>query len=118
MQSNILAQVEHLLKGKKFNIDKDKFLEFIRIVKDNYIYPDAVQRYTKDAIVDIYEVLEFLSEKDILEQRLVVYCPDCNKFTGDYYKTFYELPKEVLCPHNDCVITDVVKNTIVVYKER
>ena len=84
MQSNILAQVERLLKEKKFNIDMDKFMKFLHIAKDNYIYPDAVQRYTKDKIVDIYEVLEYLSEKNILEQRLVVYCSNCNKFTRDY----------------------------------
>lgn len=118
MQSSILVQVEHLLKEKKFNIDIDKFMQFLRIAKDNYIYPDAVQRYTKDKIVDIYEVLEFLTEKNIMEPRLVIYCPNCNRFTGDYYKTFYDLPKEVHCPHNDCVITDVVKNAIVVYKEK
>ena len=118
MQSNILAQAERLLGEKEFNIDIDKFMQFLRIAKGDYIYPDAVQRYTKGKIVDIYEVLEFLSEKDIMEQRLVVYCPNCNKFTGDYYKTFYDLPEEVHCPHNDCVIADVVKNTIVVYKEK
>lgn len=118
MQSSILAQVEHLLKEKKFNIDLDKFMQFFRMVKDSYIYPDAVQRHTKDKIVDIYDALEFLSENDVLEQRLVVYCPNCNRFVGNYYKTFYDLPQEVHCPHNDCVITDVVKNTIVVYKEK
>lgn len=118
MQSNILAQVEHLLREKKFNIDVDKFVQYLRIVKDNWIYPDAVQRHTKSTIVEIYNVLEYLTESGYLEQALVVYCPNCNRFIGNYYKTIYDLPGEEYCPHNDCVIKDVVKNAIVVYREK
>lgn len=117
MQYDTLAQVERLLKEKKFNIDIEKFVQFLHIVKDNWIYPDAVQRYTKNTIMEVYEVLECLADKGYLEQALVVYCPNCNKFIGNYYKTIHDLPDVEYCPHNDCEITDVIKNAIVVYKE-
>ena len=90
MQYDTLAQVERLLKEKKFNIDIEKFVQFLRIVKDNWIYPDAVQRYTKNTIMEVYEVLECLADKGYLEQALVVYCPNCNKFIGNYYKTIHD----------------------------
>ena len=116
MQSNILEQVEHLLKEKKFNIDLEKFLGFLRLVKNGWIYPDAVQRHTKSGIVDIYEALEFLSEQGLLEQAIVIYCPNCNRFIGNYYKTIYDLPEEEYCPHNDCIISEVAKNAVIVYR--
>ena len=116
MQSNILAQVEHLLREKKFNIDIDKFVDFLRLVKHKWIYPDALQRYTHDDIVLIYDALEYLVDSDVLEQSLEIYCPYCNKYVGQHYKTISELPEEVHCPHNDCVISDVAQNAVIVYR--
>lgn len=117
MQSDILVQIELLLREQKFKVNIEKFIQFLRILKNNYVYPDAVRRFTKDEIIDIYEVLEFLAEKGFLEQRLLIYCPNCNRFTDNEYKTIYDLPSELYCPHDDYHITEVVKNAVVVYKE-
>lgn len=116
MQSPILAQVEHLLKEKKFNIDTGLLVEFLKMVKYKWIYPDAVQRYLKTSIVDVYDVLDYLTENGILEQSLEIYCPNCNRYIGQHYKTIYDLPEEVYCPHNDCVIKDVAQNAVIVYR--
>lgn len=116
MQLNFLAQVEHLLKEKKFNIDVDKFIEFLGLVKYKWIYPDAVQRFTQASIVEIYNVLDFLMDKGYVEQSLEIYCPNCNRYIGQHYKTIFDLPTEVYCPHNDCEITDVAQNAIIIYR--
>lgn len=116
MQSNILAQVEHLLKDQKFDIDVDLLIGFFKMVKYKWIYPDAVQRFTKASIVEIYNVLDFLANKGYLEQNLEVYCPNCNRYIGQHYKTIFELPEEVYCPHNDCIINNVAQNAVIIYR--
>ncbi len=91
-QSNILAQAERLLGKKEFNIDIDKIMQFLRSAKGDYIYPDAIQRYTEGKIVDIYEMLELLSEKDIMEQRLdkLFAMPDAVKGRYDDFEKYIE----------------------------
>ena len=45
MQSNIFQTVAPLLKEKKFNIDLDSFLDFMKQYHSNdWIYPDAILR--------------------------------------------------------------------------
>lgn len=116
MQSNILAQVEHLLREKKFNIDIKKFIEYLSLVKGKWIYPDAVQHAIKAEIKEIYDVLECLTEKGYFERALEVYCPYCNRYVGQHFNSIFELPEEVHCPHNDCIITNVAENTIIIYR--
>lgn len=116
MQLNFLAQVEHLLKEKKFDIDIDKFIEFLSLVKYKWIYPDAVQRFTKAGIVEIYNVLDYLMDEGYVEQSLEIYCSCCNRYIGQHYKTVYELPSEVYCPHCDCEITDISQNAVIIYR--
>lgn len=116
MQSNTLERVERLLKGMKFDIDVEKLMEFFKIVKHKWIYPDAVHRFTKANIVEIYGVLDYLTEQGCLEQCLEIYCPNCNRYIGEHYKTLFDLPEEVYCPHNDCVIKEVAQNVVIIYR--
>lgn len=122
MQSNTLAQMERLLKEKKFNINVEKFIEFIKISKNNWIYPDALQRYIKCDIVDMYIALEYLVDNNVLENYIEVYCPKCYRYIGYYYKTLFEVPDDIGCPHCDKEIENkdhnntTTNNTIVVYK--
>lgn len=116
MQLNFLAQVERSLKEKKFDIDVDKFIEFLHLVKYKWIYPDAVQRFTKANIVQIYHVLDCLMQEGYVEQSLEIYCPNCNRYVGQHYKTIYELPREIYCPHCDYEIKEVAQNAVIIYR--
>lgn len=116
MQSITLQKIKQLLQEKKFNIDLEKFMEFMKLVKNNYIYPDAMERFTSDNIVEIYKVLEYLSDKRILQQYVEVYCPNCSRYVGRKYKTLSEIPEEIYCPHCDQEIGDVAQNLFIIYR--
>lgn len=117
MQSSIFARVEPLLKEKKFNIDNKALLGFLnRYHKNDWIYPDAMYRNLGIDIKIIYEILELCVEKGILEQYLQIYCPKCQRFTGSYYKTIYEIPDEVNCIHCDDEILRPLEHAIIIYK--
>ncbi len=116
MQSISLAQVEHLLKEKSFDVDIEKFIEFLKLVKYKWIYPDAVQRFLQTDIVKVYELLDFLMDNGYVEQSLEIYCPNCNRYVGQHYKTIFELPEVVNCPHCDYEIMEVTQNAIIIYR--
>lgn len=117
MQSNIFAKVAPLLKEKKFNIDCDAFVSFMGKYKSkNWVYPDALHRELSLSLKNIYDILEFCVEYRVLEQYLQIYCPNCQRFTGNYYKTILEIPDFVDCVHCDIEITNPIQHAIIIYK--
>ena len=117
MQSNIFAKAAPLLKEKKLNIDVDKFIEFLAHYKvKDWIYPTAIHRNLKYDIKDIYNALEVLREFQYIEQYLEVYCPACQRYTGQYFKTIGEIPEEIYCNNCDVEITDPLKHASVIYR--
>jgi hypothetical protein len=117
MQLNIFQKVAPLLKEKKFNIDLNAFLNFMDQYKSNeWIYPDAVHRELGIAIKDIYDILEICVDEKIVEQHLQIYCPVCQRFTGNIYKTALEIPEFVNCVHCDTEIINPLQHAIIIYK--
>lgn len=117
MQSNIFAKVAPLLKEKKFNIDCDALISFLSYYHVNeWIYPDAIQRELSIDIKIVYEVLELCVDEGLLEQYLQIYCPKCQRFTGNCYKTVLEIPEFVNCVHCDTEIETPLQHAIVIYK--
>jgi len=114
MQSNIFAKAVPLLKEKKFNIDYDALAEFLERYKQNdWLYPDAMHRNLKISIKTIYELCV---EIGVLDQYLQIYCPHCQKYTGQYYKTIAEIPEEISCLHCDYEILNPLNHAIIIYK--
>ena len=117
MRLNISQTVAPLLKEKKFNIDLDKFLEFIKQYRSNdWIYPDVIHRELGMNLKDIYDILEICVDNNILEQYLNIYCPICQRFTGNIYKTALEIPKFIYCIHCDAEINNPLQHAIIIYK--
>lgn len=117
MPSNIFAKVVPLLKEKKYNIDYDMLTEFLSHYKSNdWLYPDAMHRNLKIDIKTIYEILEYFADMKLLEQYLQIYCPHCQKYTGQYYKSIAELPDELNCLHCDNEILNPLNHAIIIYK--
>lgn len=117
MQSNIFAKVAPLLKEKKFNIDCDAFVSFMgKYRPKNWVYPDALHRELSLSLKNIYDILEFCVEYGVLEQYLQIYCPNCQRFTGNYYKTILEIPDFVDCVHCDIEITNPIQHAIIIYR--
>lgn len=117
MRLNIFQKVAPLLKERKFNIDIDAFLYFMgQYTSNDWIYPDALHRELGMAIRDIYDILEVCVDEGIVEQHLEVYCPMCQRFTGNIYKTALEIPEFVNCVHCDTEIENPLRNAIIIYK--
>ena len=117
MQSNIFQEVAPLLKEKKFNIDCDAFVEFMaKYHSKDWIYPSALHRELKINIKEIYDILELCVEKGIVEQYLQIYCPTCQRVTGNYYKTVFEIPEFVNCVHCDTEIDVPLRNAVIIYR--
>lgn len=117
MQSDIFAKVEPLLKEKKFNIDCNVLLGFLnKYKKSDWVYPDALHRSLNIDIKEVYEILEICTEYDVLERYLQIYCPRCQRFTGSYYKTVFEIPSEVNCVHCGEDIKQPLEHAIIIYK--
>jgi len=106
-----------LLKEKKFNIDYDALSKFLgRYKRRDWLYPDAMHRNMKINIKTVYEILELCVEAGLLEQYLQIYCPNCQKYTGQYYKTIAEIPEEVNCLHCDYEIVNPLNHAIIIYR--
>lgn len=116
MQSAILQRAEQLLREKNYNINIEKFIHFLEISKHNYIYTDALERYTQDNIVEIYKALEFLCVEKILKRYCQAFCPDCSRYIGKGYEKIQDLPKEIFCPHCGEMITDIRSNLFLIYR--
>lgn len=117
MQSNIFVKVAPLLKERKFKIDADAFVSFMsRYRKNDWVYPDVIHRELRIHIKDVYEVLEVCAEQGLVEQYLQIYCPKCQRFTGNYYKTALEIPELVNCVHCDEEIDSPLQHAIIIYK--
>ena len=116
-QSNIFQRVAPLLKEKKFNIDCDAFISFMeQYHSKDWIYPDAIHRELGISIKEIYDIFEMCVDEGIVEQYLQIYCPICQRFTGNYYKTVLEIPEFVSCVHCDTEIDNPLQHAIIIYK--
>ncbi len=117
MPSNIFAPMEPLLREKKFNIDYDALFAFLKHYHSkSWVYPGAMHRELGIGIKLVYEILELCVDAGLLEQYLDVYCPSCNRFTANAYKSVTEIPEEVYCPHCDEEIKNPISHAIVIYR--
>ena len=117
MQSNIFQEVAPLIKEKKFNIDCDAFIKFMsQYHSGDWIYPSALHRELKIHIKDIYDVLEFFVEEGLVDQYLQIYCPVCQRFTGNCFKTAFDIPDFVTCVHCDTEIENPLQHAIIIYR--
>ncbi len=117
MQSNIFAKAAPLLKEIELNIDVDALIEFLAHYKaKDWIYPTAIHRKLKFDVKDIYDALEILSKNGYVEQFLEIYCPTCQRYTGQYFKTIGEVPLEIYCENCDNEITNPLEHASVIYR--
>lgn len=117
MLSNIFVGIEPLLKEKEFNIDITAVIDFLGHYKSNqWLYPGTLHKKLRIDIKIVYEILEICVEEGVLEQYLVIYCPNCQRITEQRFKTIADIPEEVYCSHCDEEIENPLEYAIVVYK--
>lgn len=116
MQSNIFAKVAPLLEESKLNIDVDVFIGFLaHYTVGDWIYPAVIHRELGFDLRAIYDALEILQQNDYIEQFLEIYCPSCQRYTGQFFKTIGEVPPEIYCENCDFEITNPLQHAAVVY---
>lgn len=117
MLSHIFVGIEPLLRAKGYNLDVDEVIEFLGHYRSNqWIYPGVLHRRLRLDIKIVYEILEICVSEGLVEQYLEVYCPVCQRFTGQYFKTISEVPEEIYCSHCDEEITHPLKHAIIIYR--
>ena len=90
---------------------------FDKYERGDYIYPSIVMKELNISIQDAYQLCCDMEDDGLLTSLLEMYCPYCESFTGIQYQSFFEVPKEIVCPkcgkklHGD----DMYENQIVVY---
>ena len=117
MLLNTFVSVRPLLEEKKFSIDYDAVVQFLsRYHSGQFIYPNAMRRELKCDIRIAYEILELCRENELLKPCLEIYCPYCQRFTGDIYEVIGDIPEEVGCVHCDNVVENPLAHAIVIYE--
>lgn len=118
MQSNIVVRLATLLKEKKLNIDCDTVVDFLNqhYCSGQWIYPDALHRSLKLHIVDVYRIMEICVDLKIVEQYLQIYCPHCQRFTGNYYRSIFDIPDDLNCVQCDNEIEKIQEHARVIYR--
>lgn len=118
MQSSIFVKVAPLLKEKKFNIDCDAIVDFLgnHYQTGQLIYPDVLHRNFKISIVEAYDVMEVCVDAGLVEQCLEIYCPRCQKFTGNLYRSLFDIPEEINCVHCDNEVEEPKEHAVIIYK--
>lgn len=117
MQSNIFVQVAPLLKEKKSNLDYTSVINFLGKYKHgDLIYPSAIYRNLKLDTKDIYDILEICVTSGLVERKLAIYCPNCQRLSGHIYSSVFDIPEYITCNHCDEELEKNVENIIVIYK--
>lgn len=100
---------------EKANIKtNEKLYEILRMYKtDEYIYIDAMIRYTKLDKKTIVEILELLNDEKILEKYYSINCHNCGHSIRKFF-TKKELTEEIYCDHCDSEV--IVETYKAVYK--
>lgn len=89
-----------------FPSDSERVLNFVR--KE---FPDE-----KGWLMEINHALHICVDNNIVEQYLNIYCPECQRFTGNIYKTALEIPEFVNCVHCGAEIENPLQHAIIIYK--
>ncbi|MBP2058097.1 hypothetical protein J2Z60_001274 [Lactobacillus colini] len=119
MQLNIYAKVAPLLKEQKFDIDIDKFIEYLSKYKSgNWIFPNVIHRELHIDVIKVYEVLDFLTKENFLEEYLRIRCPRCQQNAGYNFRTISDVPKFLGCLNCDFEIVNPLDHAIVIFKVR
>ena len=117
MQSNICAKVTPLLREKQYNISAEEIFAFLsKYRKGQIIYPGVLYRKFNIDIKTVYAILKVCKGEGLVVERLEIYCPCCQRFTGYIYNNVGELPEVIGCPHCDEEIQNVLCNALVIYE--
>lgn len=117
MQFDIYAKVTPLLREKKYDVSAEEIFAFLKkYKKGEFIYPGVLYRKFDIDINTVYDILKICENGGLIIERLEVYCPFCQRFTGYIYNNVGELPEIINCPNCDEEIHNVLNNALVIYE--
>lgn len=84
---------------KKLSPQKqNKLLKVFSIFKPNHIiYPGMVIRHSGLNMKEAYFLLDEIENLQIIEKAYEVYCPRCQKSTGEIYYSLNDVPDDFYC---------------------
>ena len=90
--------------------------------KDDIIYPKEVANEYGLSLLEVFEELDAYTEMEnnpiicLFEVR----CPNCGKYTGEFYYSYWDFPPKQVCPLCGFIIVgyeDVERNIHIVYRK-
>ena len=101
----------------KFRTDYQAFISFMgKYHTNDWIYPAALHRALKIDIKSIYMMLEACHREGLIERIFEVYCPHCQKYSGNYFMYLTDIPGDVICMNCDEEINSPLEHTVVIYR--
>lgn len=77
---------------------KDKILKVLSTFKvGNVLYPGMIIRHTGMKMKNAYLLLDEIENMQIIEKAYEIYCPKCQKSTGDIFNSLNDVPHELNC---------------------
>lgn len=64
---------------------------------NDWVYPDAIHRELRMDLKVIYDILEICVDNNIVEQYLNIYCPRCQRFSGNCATDTAESYVAIIC---------------------
>ena len=86
---------------RQINIDKKVLIELLELIQsknlNSYLYPELLTELFNLDMNTCLKILIILEKEDILQQVYKVYCPVCQDFSSDIFKSINEVEQYEFC---------------------
>lgn len=82
-----------------FKLLSDLFKFLCTYKSGDIIYSSVICRNFKTNRSDANTILDALEKLGIVESKCDVYCPVCNRLSGNLHNAYHNIPKCIVCKH-------------------
>lgn len=117
LESTLSIALKNLIQKRNLTKRQTDLLNqtFKFLKKGSIIYPGQLKSMLNIEIVEVYRILEGLTEQGLLERNYEIYCSNCHKFKGKILQALTSMNEETACDFCNNTF-DPVKDTIMIYR--
>lgn len=115
--TQFLQAKSYRLDGRGVHIDIDAFVSFLDMYKpSDLVYPQVVVKNFGVSRVYAAKLLDLCAEYGVVQKAYEVYCPHCQRDSGNMFASKEEVAEEVCCNNCGEIIAEPEENLSAVYK--
>ena len=115
--TQFLQAKSYRLDGRGVHIDIDAFVSFLDMYKpSDIVYPQVVVRNFGVSRVYAAKLLDLCAEYGVVQKVYEVYCPHCQRDSGNMFASKEEMADEICCTHCGEIIAEPEESLSAVYK--